>query len=95
MLYPTIFDKAAKYAFDFANYQIFYDGNKRVALETAVDYLKLNRCELTLSADECYNMVMDIANGRIKDPSEISKIFQDHSYAIEISQEEKEDQEIE
>ena len=59
-LYPTIIDKASKYLFDFAHYQIFIDGNKRTGLQTCISLLDINNIELNMTAEQQYFLVMDI-----------------------------------
>lgn len=83
-LYPTVFDKAAKYMFDFSNYQVFRDGNKRVGIDTADEYLKANGYNLNMSFSECYQVAMNIANHTYTEPSEISEILQAHSVQNDI-----------
>lgn len=78
-LYPTVFDKAAKFMFDFANYQVFLDGNKRTGLATAATLLIGNGYKLTLTQLQMYELTMDIATGKIKDVEEISKILHEHA----------------
>lgn len=41
-LYPTIFEKAATYAFQLCEGQGFIDGNKRIALMSALVFLDIN-----------------------------------------------------
>ncbi len=41
-LYPTIFLKAAAYAYHLAEAQAFVDGNKRAALDVALTFLAIN-----------------------------------------------------
>lgn len=65
--YPTIFDKAAKYLLDFSRYQIYGDGNKRMGLAAATLLLAQNGIKLTLDENEAYNIVMDIATGKLDD----------------------------
>lgn len=74
-LYPSLYDKAAKYMLDFARYQIFVDGNKRTALATASTFLLVNGVELGLTNDEAYRLVMDIANNRITEVGQVSQII--------------------
>lgn len=77
-LYPTIIDKAAKYAFDFANYQIFIDGNKRCGLATMTAFLNINGYDLTLSSEQQYFLMMNIANKVYVDSRDVAFILQDH-----------------
>lgn len=78
-LYPTIFDKAAKYLFDFAHYQVFLDGNKRTGLTTAIAFLNINGFNLELTPTETYNLTMHIANNILTEIKDISKILEDNS----------------
>ena len=66
-LYPTLLDKAAKYILDFARYQVYVDGNKRMGLAAATLLLAQNGIKLTLDENEAYNIVMDIATGKLDD----------------------------
>lgn len=45
-IYPEIHDKAAVYMFNIISNHVFQDGNKRTGLETALLFLKLNKCSL-------------------------------------------------
>lgn len=78
-LYPTIFDKAAKYLLDFSRYQIFADGNKRMSLASAQDLLLKNGLSLTLTEEQAYNLVLDIAVGKMTEIEEISALIKNHS----------------
>ena len=71
-LYPTIFDKAAKYMFDFANYQIFVDGNKRTGLAVCDAFLAANGFDLQMPAEQLYFLVMDIAEHKIDQIEDIA-----------------------
>jgi len=64
-LYPTIFDKAAKLLYDFCNYQIFLDGNKRTGVAACNALLCANYFELTLSDANMYQLAINIANHTI------------------------------
>lgn len=61
-LYPDICEKASVYAFHIAESQAFVDGNKRVAVITAVTFLKLNGYEIPDNSMELYNAMIKIAN---------------------------------
>lgn len=78
-LYPSVFDKAAKYLFDFSRYQIFLDGNKRTGLATAVAFLIGNGYKLTLTQMQMYELTMAVAIGRIAEISELSQILHDNA----------------
>lgn len=77
-LFPTVFDKAAKYLFDFANYQIFVDGNKRTGLGVCEMFLEKNGLALNLTPERAYALVMDIANHRYSDSSEVVNVIKDN-----------------
>lgn len=78
-LYPSLYDKAAKYMADFARYQVFVDGNKRTGLATACVFLKLNGIEMDLTEEGAYDLVMGIANGRISEVKDVSAIIEEGS----------------
>lgn len=77
--YPTVFDKAAKYMFDFSNYQVFLDGNKRTGTAIATVMLEYNGYTLKMSPKELYDLSMDIANHRISEVSQVSEILEKNS----------------
>lgn len=66
-LFPSIFDKAARFIIGFAKNQCFIDGNKRTAATTALVLLDLNGYELTLSNDELASFILSVANNEIPD----------------------------
>lgn len=82
-LYPSIFDKAAKYLYDFSTYQIFLDGNKRIGLSASTLFLEINDYELDMSFKELYDLTMSVANGKINEIKDISNIFSEKSIKIE------------
>ena len=88
--YLNLFSKAAKYMFDFCNYQIFVDGNKRTGVATAEILLNKNGYEMTLTNEEVYDLAINIATGKIADPSEVEKIISDHVKFYDFQLEEKE-----
>lgn len=78
-LYPSIFDKAAKYLYDFSTYQVFLDGNKRAGLCTSSMFLKMNGYDLNMDYSQVYGLTMDLANGKIQSLEEISNILERNS----------------
>lgn len=79
-LYPKITDKAAKLLEGFTHYQAFLDGNKRTGFETMVVYLGMNDIKFDMTNDEAYEFVMDIANGKYQETSDIAEVIENHSY---------------
>lgn len=74
--YPGILQKAAKYLFDFTNYQVFIDGNKRTGLAVLNAYLAANGLTLTMSVSDAYQLVMAIAKHEYKDSKDIVPVLQ-------------------
>lgn len=64
-LYPSLFDKAAAYAFFMSESQAFIDGNKRTATTIAGVFLDINGYELDCVEGELFEMVMKLANKRL------------------------------
>ena len=60
-LYSTLFLKAAAYAYHLAESQSFIDGNKRVALDTALTFLAINGYEIEDEQFELYDAMIAIA----------------------------------
>ncbi len=90
--YQTVFDKAAKYLYDFANYQIFLDGNKRTGLAVCQHYLNMNGYNLNLTAEKHYELVINIATHKVGGVADIAKILRDNSaFARNTKEEQKND----
>lgn len=77
-LYPTAIDKAAKYLFDFSNYQVFVDGNKRTGLMTAFAMLAANNMMLTLSEEQMVFLTLDIANHKIETSEQVADVLKEN-----------------
>lgn len=75
--YPTIIDKAAKYLYDFSNYQVFIDGNKRTGMITCSTLLRLNGFYLDMNSQQQYCLTVDIANHKLT-YEDVVKILQDN-----------------
>lgn len=65
LLHPTIFTQAAAYLYHLAKNHPFLDGNKRTAFATTIAFLQSNGCELDMTEDMAYNMVMQVAQGEM------------------------------
>lgn len=68
--YPTLAEKAAALLHSLAQNQALLDGNKRLALGSALLMLRLNGARSQTSSDELFDLMMDMANGL----SDVSKI---------------------
>jgi death-on-curing protein len=64
-LYPTIYLKAAAYAFHIAEAQAFVDGNKRAALDVALTFLSINGHEINDERMELYDAMIAIAEHKM------------------------------
>ncbi|NQS97488.1 MAG: type II toxin-antitoxin system death-on-curing family toxin [candidate division Zixibacteria bacterium] len=59
--YPTVFKKAACYAFFIIKNHVFFDGNKRTGTKSSLLFLKLNGW--TLKETVTYNDIVQLALG--------------------------------
>lgn len=73
-LYQTIFDKASAYAFHLAESQSFIDGNKRVALASALTFLAINGYEITEDQPDFYDAMIAISKHEL-DKKGLSDLF--------------------
>lgn len=71
--YPSLDEKAAALLHSLARNHALVDGDKRLALAATIAFLGLNGRRLTLSNDEAYVLVMDVASGRLDDVSSIAE----------------------
>ena len=75
-LHTDLFEMAAAYAFHICQNHPFLDGNKRVALASALVFLDLNGVELKDPSDELYSLMMGVAKGEVR-KAEIAKVLRD------------------
>jgi death on curing protein len=73
-LHKDIADQAAAYAYHLCQNHPFLDGNKRVALASALVFLDLNGEELEDPQGELYGLMMDVAKGK-KGKAEVAKVI--------------------
>lgn len=62
--FPTLLDKAAALLHSFAYHHLFFDGNKRTAVEVVQRFLQRNGYHFTYEAAQDYDFVLDIAKGK-------------------------------
>ena len=60
-LHPSLFDMASAYLYHLVLNHPFVDGNKRVALASALIFLELNGVEITQGTQELYNLTIKAA----------------------------------
>ena len=67
-MFPTLTKKAAAYAYHIIAGHTFVDGNKRIGITCALQFLKLNGCSLRLGIDDSIvELGLGIANRTIND----------------------------
>jgi death-on-curing protein len=74
--YPTIHEKAAALLHSVARNHALVDGNKRLALAAAIAFHGLNGVRLTLTNDEAYDLVIDVASGKLDDVPTIASVLE-------------------
>ena len=70
--YPTLHEKVAALAHSIARNHALIDGNKRLALAAILSAFGVNDLRVTVTNDEAYDLIMDIATGRLDDVASIS-----------------------
>ena len=71
--YPDLEHRAAALLHSLARNLALVDGNKRLALAATIAFLGINGRRLTLSNDEAYRLVMDVAAGHLDDVRSIAE----------------------
>lgn len=79
VLYPTVYDKAAKFLESFSHHQVFVDGNKRTGFMTMCVLLEKNGIHFNMSQRDAYDFVMDVIQGKYEDISDIANIIKENS----------------
>lgn len=74
LLHPTLAEQAAAYLYHLSRNHPFVDGNKRTAFAVMDTFLEANGYCLTLSDDDAYDLVMQVAQGQIDKPALASLI---------------------
>lgn len=72
---PTVFTKAAAYAYHIAESQCFVDGNKRVALDVALTFLAINGYEVEYESMQLYDAMIAIAEKKL-DKDGLAALFE-------------------
>ena len=76
-LYPTLFQKAAVYAHHIITDHIFFDGNKRIGMHSALLFLALNDYSFRPNIeDSIIELGLKIADGSITDIDTIANHIQ-------------------
>lgn len=70
--YPDLDHKAAALLHSLAKNHALVDGNKRLALAASIAFYGMNGRRLTLTNDEAYDLVIEVASGVIDDVAVIA-----------------------
>jgi death-on-curing protein len=77
--YEGLEEKAAALLHSLARNHALVDGNKRLALAGTIAFLGLNGRRLTLTNDEAYTLIMDVASGQLDDVPDIAERLRQRS----------------
>ncbi len=77
--YPTLEAKAAALLHSLARNHALVDGNKRLALAATLAFLGMNGHRLTLTNDEAYDLVMEVAAGHVDEIADLAARIRDGS----------------
>lgn len=77
--YATVEEKAAALLHSLARNHALVDGNKRLALAGTIAFLGINGRRLTLTNDQAYELVMDVAAGELDEITGIASRIRDGS----------------
>lgn len=77
--YPTLETKAAALLHSLARNHALVDGNKRLALAATLAFLGMNGHRLTLTNDEAYDLVMEVAAGHVDEIADLAARIRDGS----------------
>ena len=70
--YDSVEEKAGALLHSLARNHALVDGNKRLALAAKIAFLGLNGYRLTLTNDEAYTLVIEVASGQLEDVADIA-----------------------
>lgn len=70
--YPDLGSKAAALLHSLARNHALVDGNKQLALAAVIAFYGVNGLRLTLTNDEAYDLIMDVATGHLDSVEEIT-----------------------
>ena len=77
--YPTIHEKAAGLLHSVARNHALVDGNERLALAAAIAFYGVNGIRLTFTSHEAYDLVIEVAGGKLDDVPTIASVLEARS----------------
>ena len=78
--YPALEEKAAALLHSIVKNHALLDGNKRLALAGTIAFLGVNGRRLTLTNDQAYQLIMDVADGTTDDLAVIAGRLQNSAW---------------
>ena len=76
--YPGVHEKAAALVHSLVSNHALVDGNKRLGLAGLLAFYGMNGRRVTMSNDQAYDLIMDIAAGELDDVSLIAARLEKH-----------------
>ena len=73
--YPGLDAKAAAMLHSLARNRALIDGNKRLALAATIAFYGVNGRRLTLSNDEAYEVIVNVAGGKLDSADDIAAVL--------------------
>ena len=73
--YPSLDTKAAALLHSVTRNRALIDGNKRLGLAATIAFYGLNGRRLTLTNDQAYDLVMNVASGELDQVAEIAALL--------------------
>lgn len=70
--YPDLHAKTASLLLSICKNHALVDGNKRLALAATIVMLGVNGWTLTMSNDEAYDFIIDVASGELTEVSDVA-----------------------
>lgn len=74
--YPRVHEKAAALLHSLTRNHALVDGNKRLALAATIAFYGMNGMRLTLTNDEAYDLVIDVASGWLDEVPAIAVVLE-------------------
>ena len=71
--YASLEEKTGALLHSLARSHALFDGNKRLALAATIAFLGLNGYRLTLTNDEAYTLIIEVASGVVDDVADIAE----------------------
>ena len=73
--YATLHDKAAAMLHSIVRNHALVDGNKPLGLAAVIAFYGVNGRWLTMTNDEAYDLVIEVASGNIEDVAQIAQLL--------------------